>query len=99
MTFLRKLFGRKATCILCSKQIPADEMTTRQGFSDLMGTGDSDDDPNAKMARLLHAATHAWKCDTCSEWICNACVCLTGTSTGASQIQHSKCGGMFRAPE
>ena len=87
-----------ATCAACGEHIPADEMTSRKGVLDIMGIGSDDDNPLANVARAMGAATQAWKCDTCGDWICNACVCRTVTSSGAGQIRHSNCGGMFRAP-
>jgi hypothetical protein len=87
-----------AACAACGKYIPADEMTSRRGVLDIVGIGASDDNPLANMARAMGAATQAWKCDTCGDWICNACVCRTVTSSGAGQIRHSNCKGMFRPP-
>ena len=87
-----------ASCAACGKHIPADEMTSRKGALDIMGTRDSDDGPLANMSRAMGSASQAWKCDTCGEWICNSCVCQTVTSSGVGQIRHSNCGGMFRAP-
>jgi hypothetical protein len=95
-----------AACATCGKYIPADEMTSRRGVLDIMGIGASDDNPLADMARAMGAATQAWKCNACGEWICNACVCQTVTSSGAGQIRHSSCKGdwisdqkgMFRPP-
>ena len=73
-------------------------MTSARGMMDMMGIGDSDAGLAAQMARAMGAVTKAWKCDTCGEWICNECVCSGVTSGSIDQIQHSNCGGMFRAP-
>jgi hypothetical protein len=74
-------------------------MTSRKGVMNLLGVGDSDDNPVANIYRSMCGATQAWKCDTCGEWICNSCVCQTVTAGQAGQIRHSNCGGMFRAPQ
>jgi len=90
-----------ATCAACGKGIPASEMTSGSMYmvSRMMGFGSGDTSPAANLVRNMGSATRAWKCDTCGEWICNACACRTVTSSGAGNIRHSNCGGMFRAPK
>ena len=87
-----------ATCAKCGKLIPSDEMTSRKGVMDILGVKDSENDPLSNMFRSMSASTQAWKCDTCGDWICNSCVCQAVISSGAGQIRHSNCGGMFKAP-
>ena len=88
-----------ATCAVCGKIIPAGEMSSSKGLLNVLGIGSDDDNEFANIARSMGAVTQAWKCDTCGAWICNACVCQTVTSSGAGQIRHSNCGGMFRPPK
>jgi len=85
-------------CGLCGKSIPPKEMESRKDALDLLGASNSGSSPLDELYRSAIGATQAWKCDRCGEWICNACVTNTVITRQTGQIQHSGCGGMFRAP-
>ena len=90
-------------CTHCGKQIPEEEMTSRNKVLDLLGVGDADNSPIDNLFRTFAGATQAWKCTRCSKWICNACVCdkvikQSAMQQKADQIEHKGCGGMFKVP-
>lgn len=50
------------------------------------------------MMGAMNAATTAWSCSSCREWICNSCVCKVAMGTGNQYHPHQGCGGMFKPP-
>ncbi len=81
-------------CAACGKSIPYRDMQSKRGpFG-----GHGSDDIIAAMGADMSAATSAWKCDRCGDWICNDCVCSLVVGHQAGGIQHSNCGGTFRSP-
>ena len=88
-------------CALCSKTMSSGEMSARSnsGVMDILGIGGSDNDPFSNMMRSMTGAMSLGrKCDKCGEWLCNSCATKTASSSGASQIRHSDCGGIFQVP-
>lgn len=86
-------------CAKCGKTIAAEEMESRKGVLDTLGVSSGDSSPLDDMFRTMISATQAWKCNRCGQWICNSCVTNSIITHKASSIQHSNCGGIFRAPE
>lgn len=76
------------TCAKCGKTISYNEMKPLK--SSLLN-----DNP---FGNAFNAAMTAWKCDTCDDWICNHCVVGLINQYGANEIQHTNCGGFFKAP-
>jgi hypothetical protein len=96
--------GDMIACSMCRKQIDESEMTSRSNVLDILGVNDVDESPLDNLFRSFTSATQAWKCSRCGEWICNSCVCNTVIAQDAKQeradrVEHSSCGGMFRAPK
>jgi hypothetical protein len=87
-----------ATCALCGKQIPAQEIESQNSVLDLLGVGKGKPSPLDDIYRSTASATQAWQCDRCGQWLCNSCVTRNIIEQQASGLQHSNCGGMFRAP-
>lgn len=92
--------GVDTTCVVCGKEVDAEEREPGAdgGVRKLLGVRPDEPSPLDAVLTSFDAAMRAWQCRRCARWQCNRCVVAALADGGPPIADHAGCGGRFAPP-